>query len=143
MGFGKRKKNRSVVGPETEEDRKEREALAEVERWKERLESDAQPSAAFVRAVAQGRLTFNEEEESFSYMLRKPLQLKNGSGLSVVKMREANGGQLRTASKGRKDDDLGVALHLMSLTNSIPLNVVEDLGAKDILIIGEGMGFFS
>ena len=118
-------------------------AEAEARRWAEQLGAENEtPPEAVVRALMDGRITFDEKAETFTVVLRAPLVLENGDHMTSLQLSEPTALMLRDASKATKDE-MEIMTRLLSYVTRQPLGVIQRLKQRDVLLVGELIGFFA
>ncbi len=114
----------------------------EVKGWEKNFDVILSPetSERLTRVVMAGRITFDEQAETFALKLRRPLELENGSTVESLTIREPRTAEIRQA--GKKGDEMELVLRLLSTISGQPLGVLDRMGSKDFTIVGELFNFF-
>lgn len=92
-----------------------------------------------VSAIMRGKLNFNEKEESFTYKLRKPLELANKEIINELTLFEPETQALLSLAN---QSDLQMSIRMIANSSKQPIGVIERLKMKDITILGSLMAFF-
>jgi hypothetical protein len=92
------------------------------------------------KAFVDGRLDFDPSDESFTVLLRKPVELHNGETVETLRLEEPSAGQLRQATKAK--DDFEQTLRLISLLSGHPVTVIESMRSRDLTLAGGVLSFF-
>jgi hypothetical protein len=132
----------------------EKEAYDRIRDWADvlevRLKDDDYDAMAdeIIIAVQKERLTFDEESEIFTYVLKKPIVKKDGSGnISMIKIEESDMKAKEGMSKHKDDMDTVAAMFKAFCTDSEG-NVIEHGFMKRIKDRDQGiisaviLGFF-
>ena len=118
-------------------------AESEVQLWAEHfgVTLDLPDRERIVRAVMDGRLSFDDVAETFIYRLRKPVTLENGDTLSELRINEPSTGKIRDANKITKDE-FEVSVRLLSYVTGHPLGIIDRICMRDLTTTGTLFGFF-
>jgi hypothetical protein len=92
------------------------------------------------RALVEGRLVFDTGKSFFTYKLKAPIE-REKSTITEVTLREPTGGQLRDATKGKRDE-MEASLLLIGYITGQPIAIVEELKQRDIGVLAACLGFF-
>ena len=116
-------------------------AEAEVKSWEDRFDTDlsSESSEKLIRVVMRGRITLDEQTESFTLKLRTPIQLDNGETVNDLTFQEPKASQARDMGSDR---DLATVLKILSAISGQSLGVLGRLGLKDLVVVGELFNFF-
>ncbi len=108
-------------------------AAEEIKSWASALDVDLAGKDDFLEIVTKslmrGKIAFSEDEETFDFTLRKPLQLDNGESLASIKLRELTAGQTQSANKA---DKIATMLAMISAMSKQPLGVIRRIKQRDI-----------
>ena len=94
----------------------------------------------FVTAIRKGRLDFDEQSETFSVYLRKPIELDNGDTVAKLELSEPTACQMRVA--GKSIDEFEQSLLLIGYLAGQPVSVIERMGSRDLTLTSRVLGFF-
>ncbi len=103
------------------------------------LDSDARKT--LLKSFMSGRLVFNEQDESFTVYLVKPLELENGEKINQLKITEPTFEQLRSAMKS--SNQIEQAIIIISNMAGISSGIIQRLKTRDITVCGAVMSFFA
>ncbi len=121
--------------------------------WVETLgsEPDAESREKLIAMVMDGRIDFDAASETFTYRLRSPVALENGTKLAEVKVADITVRQFADAYKSIKvtagaakeaSVSMDSVLLQLSAATGQPFGVVERLKNRDFTMLQALMGFF-
>ncbi|MDC7218644.1 MAG: phage tail assembly protein [Spirochaetales bacterium] len=118
-------------------------AREEIKSWKDFFNANIgeEEIQQLLPSVKMGRIVLDQEEEVFHCELRKPIKKENGEMITRVTIGEPTTAQIRAA--GKKGDEFGVALELLSSCSELPLGLVNRIKQRDFLMLAGVMGFFA
>lgn len=119
------------------------EAQEAIQLWREQLGTSQQGYPEhLLRAVVDGRLVFEEENEKFTYILRKPIELENGESVTELTIQEPTAEQLKQSYK-TGSNEMEQTLRLLSAITGRPLGLLQRIRQRDLIVIGEVLSFFA
>ena len=99
-------------------------------------------------AVMTGRVSFDEETESFEYKLIKPLALENGKTLESIKIEEPTAeyllrrSTLKIEKNGSSEMELDTEARFLASSTGQPIGILQRVKSRDIGVIKELAHFF-
>lgn len=121
-------------------------ALAELEAYRVHFgfndeEINEKTHGALLRAIVAGRITFNPQEEVFSYTLKTPVDQTTGPMVTAITIREPTSLELSKANKG-KPEEMEMIQRLIHSVSECGLHIAMRLGQADTTAIGSLFAFF-
>jgi hypothetical protein len=78
-----------------------------------------------------------------SYTLKSPIKTADGTVIKTVTMGNVKVKHLRAAEGARKDgDDMMAGIALVAAVTELPVEVIEEMDARDFTAISEGLADF-
>ena len=99
-------------------------------------------------AVMTGRVSFDEETESFEYKLIKPLALENGKTIESIKIEEPTAeyllrrSTLKIEKNGSSEMELDTEARFLASSTGQPIGILQRVKSRDIGVIKELAHFF-
>lgn len=91
-------------------------------------------------AVMRGRVSLDENNDTFTVKLRSPVKLETGEEVASIAIREPTAAEMKTA--GGRTEHLDFLTRLISALSGQPLGVVERIKMKDLNVIAGIVSFF-
>lgn len=96
--------------------------------------------AAVDALLMRKKAAFDRDSDSFTYCLRKPLILQDGSTIDTLKVRELTGEEFTIIKDPQQTQQY--AVDLIARQNSLPTAIAGRILLRDIQGIGQLLGFF-
>ena len=117
-------------------------ATNEIEGWIEWAEGvrSAEIVDTLLPAVMRGRVSLDENDDTFTIRLRSPVKLETGEVVESVQIREPTAAEMKKA--GGRADHVDFLTRLISALSGQPLGVVERIKMKDLNVVASIVSFF-
>lgn len=114
-----------------------------VREWADYLEIDLTEEviSGILPSVMRGKVSFDQDTETFTLLLRKPIELGNGKLLESITLEEPDAQSLKKAVKSR--DDMDTAIRMISVMTGQPVGVIDRLKQRDLTAASGIISFFS
>lgn len=90
--------------------------------------------------IEKDRLMFDEEAESFTMRLRKPIELDNGKTIEELTIKDPTAEQLQKADKN--DGGFALTLRTIGFVSGQPIGVINRMKSRDLTAASAVLSFF-
>ncbi|MFW5776809.1 MAG: phage tail assembly protein [Spirochaetota bacterium] len=93
-----------------------------------------------LKSIERDLLTFDEESEKFTLILRRPVELDNGKTVDALVIREPNTEQMQKADTGQ--GEFAMTVRVLGFVTGQPIGVIHRLRSRDLTAASSVLAFF-
>lgn len=95
------------------------------------------------KLINSQRLRFDPETEKFTYQLRKPVNLEDGTQIEFLSVTEADGKDMIRVTANAESEPVRALWQMLAAQNNQPTALMERIKQRDLTVLATLLGFFA